>query len=184
MNDERSSMPRRTILATVVVLTLLALGISGYFAVVRERRLTLVKRVLSAPDRVEAFRITNETAPDFKAYADGLRIERYPIRYSAPIRTKSAEALRSFLADARNYPYPKDPRERHTCVPQPGVAIRFWRDDEKVDAIFCFRCCEVWLRPTGGGYFCAHRENLKTVMRTIFPREAAFDVPYDPAVPE
>jgi hypothetical protein len=124
-----------------------------------DRQQRLVSWVLAAPDRVEAFRITPKGG----------------IIYSTTPDRASAAELRAFLADPRNYPAPKSQDDAHTCVPQPGIAVHFRRGESHVEATFCFECCELWLVPTGGGYFCERRAELARIMHKIFPRERAFD---------
>lgn len=159
---------------------LLVLGVVAGYQVRERLRDRYVAYVLAAPDRAEAFRIANETMPDFEARSrSSAKIgDRYPIIYRASVAPSAAAALRKFLAQPSNYPPSASRDEEHTCVPQPGVGVRFWRGNDKVDAVFCFDCCTVWLYPSGYGYFCSKQPELTAIMHEIFPREQYFDLPH------
>jgi len=163
-----------------IIAVLLLAGIA-YFA--HERRdERLVARVMAKPDRLRVYRISNPASlskQQHEALMRGPHILEFPIIYGVEVRDRSViDEAAALVRDPRNYPQPR-PGEENTCDPNPGIAFQFLRGREHVEVVMCFRCGELWIHPTGWGYFIGMRPMFAHAVHRALPKEAAFDVPED-----
>jgi hypothetical protein len=129
-----------------------------------------VVSILSAPTKVEAFRVDPEARHD---WAKGT---------AKVLGPDSPAALSAVLLNENTYRWEGDNPVGMRCVFQPGVAYRFWKDQEAVSVLVCFKCSEVAFetdnaedkdRRIGRAIWAQLRPEIVQLTKQIFPDDKA-----------
>ncbi len=128
--------------------------------------------LLTAPDRIEAFRIAPDPARDARATDPVLG--RFPILGDAvAVPAEDAAALSAILLDPDTYDWDR----AKGCDFRPGVGLRFHRRVSHLDVALCFECDELMIfrqgQVAGMEDFDAARPRLVAIVRRLFPDDPA-----------
>jgi hypothetical protein len=103
-------------------------------------------RVLAAPDRVEAYRVSGVRgySPTSAPAERPAGMAGYPITATGRNQSKDFGArLGAVLLDDKTYEW----NMAKGCMFDPGVAFRLWKGEESVVVLICFKCDEVGIAP-------------------------------------
>ncbi|MDB5302799.1 MAG: hypothetical protein JWM97_348 [Phycisphaerales bacterium] len=103
-------------------------------------------RVLSAPDRVEAYRVagSRSIAPATPPADQAGNLAGFPITATGRNQSKDFGArLGAVLLNDKTYEW----NMAKGCTFDPGVAFRVWKGQESVVVLICFKCEQVGIAP-------------------------------------
>ena len=141
-------------------------------------------RVLSAPTRVQTFRLVSRaegpgasaTAPADAPATAPAALHGWPVAAAGADRDAAfGSRIAGALFDRRSYRFDR----AKGCIFDPGVAFRVWRGDEHVDLLLCFSCDEFRLILPGtdgeargvGEDFEDNRATFVALAKDAFPQD-------------
>lgn len=170
--------PMRRLPLLVVLVSLIGCAANAPVAKKREPGQRLDARtiaVLSAPTKVEAFRLDWQDGPTWQTpkLPGQQRLNGYLVtKQGADPGLDFAGRLRDIVFDDSAF------GEKLAICYDPGVAFRVWKDDQAVDVVICYLCHNAYIGPPSdaGKENCgiSHRRwrDLVELAKQAFPNDA------------
>lgn len=126
-----------------------------------------LKKTLEETTKVEAFRIGWDTGGKEPAYPD------WPVT-AGPVAldVSTSRELVALLLNPKSYSDNLKP-----CEPMPGVKVRWKKEGQEVQVVFCFECSTLWFysqeKQRDQREFDPVEKKLIALMKRIFPKDDA-----------